>query len=138
MASSTWSGVQWRLNSPVLGSLGSSLARAKWRLHWILDLLLSTVLATQLGVADKPGEQLQGGQLPLSPAYLSSRARRLRHLAGKAKALADNSPTDPVSPRLMEMAEKLTLDAEQDEREAQALLDDQAGSDKGQSTPPEQ
>ena len=64
--------------------------------------------------------------MPLPLGYLTSRARRLRNLAGKAMALADNSPTDPVSPRLRELAESLVLDAERVEREAEVLLDDQA------------
>jgi hypothetical protein len=64
--------------------------------------------------------------MPFTASYLATRARRYRHLAVKAKALAEGTPEDPVSPRLRELAERLTLDAERDEREAQALLDDEA------------
>ena len=66
--------------------------------------------------------------MPLTPNYLASRARRYRRLAIKAKTLAESTPDDPVSPRLRELAEKLTLDAERDEREARALLGDEGGS----------
>ena len=54
--------------------------------------------------------------MPLSSDCLVSRARRYRHLAGKAKALAEQMPDDPI-----ELAKMLTLDAERDEREARAL-----------------
>jgi hypothetical protein len=40
--------------------------------------------------------------------------------------MAECTPEDPVSPRLRELAEKFALDAERDEREAQALLRDEA------------
>jgi hypothetical protein len=70
----------------------------------------------------------QEGRMPLSPNYLATRARRYRHLAIKAQAMAESTPDDPVSPRLRELAEKLTLDAERDEQQAQALLSDETGS----------
>lgn len=65
--------------------------------------------------------------MPLSADYLNSRARRYRHLAGKARTLAEQAPDDPVAPRLRELAVRLTLDAERDEREALELGADEGG-----------
>jgi len=64
--------------------------------------------------------------MSLSSDYLASRARRYRHLASKAKALADLTPDDPTAPRLRELAEQLDLDAARDEREARELRADEA------------
>ena len=49
-------------------------------------------------------------------------------MAIKARAMAESTPEDPVSPRLRELAEKLTLDAQRDEREAELLLQDEVGA----------
>ena len=64
------------------------------------------------------------GRMPLSPQYLTSRARRYRHLATKMLALAAHAQNDAVAPRLRELAEKLVSDAMRDEREAQALMEE--------------
>jgi hypothetical protein len=64
-------------------------------------------------------------------------------LAAKAKALAEVAPDDPVAPRLRELSDKLTRDAELEEREARALTaeqeeshseEDQSGSRRPAST----
>jgi len=44
----------------------------------------------------------------------------------QAKALVELAPDDPTAPRLRELAEKLLLDATQDEREARELRADEA------------
>jgi len=64
--------------------------------------------------------------MSLSSDYLACRARRYRHLARKAQALLDLAPDDPTAPRLRELADKLLLDAAQDEREAGELRADEA------------
>jgi len=64
--------------------------------------------------------------MSLSSDYLACRARRYRHLARKAKALVELAPDDPTAPRLRELADKLLLDAAQDEREARELRADEA------------
>jgi hypothetical protein len=62
----------------------------------------------------------------LSAHFLLSRARRFRHLAAKAKVLADSTPIDAVTPRLTELSDKLSRDADRDEEEARTLLAEEA------------
>jgi hypothetical protein len=62
--------------------------------------------------------------MPLSPKYLTTRARRYRHLAAKMLALAAHTPNDALAPQLRDLAEKFLSDALRDEKEAQALVDE--------------
>ena len=61
----------------------------------------------------------------MTPQFLLAQTVRYRYLAAKARREASAVSGDPISPRLIELAEKLEGDAVRDEEEAKALLAEQ-------------
>jgi len=60
--------------------------------------------------------------MALTPEIRRAQAARYRSLARKARSLACTLPNDPVTPRLIELAEKMEGDAMRHEEEACLLL----------------
>ena len=60
--------------------------------------------------------------MAITPEIRRAQADRYRYLARKARSLACTPPNDPVTPRLIELAEKMEGDAMRHEEEACLLL----------------
>jgi len=71
--------------------------------------------------------------MALTPEIRRAQAARYRSLARKARSLACTLPNDPVTPRLIELAEKMEGEAIRHEEEASHLFAEQMEAATGGS-----
>jgi hypothetical protein len=73
--------------------------------------------------------------MALTPEFRRAQAARYRYLARKARSLASTLPGDPVTPRLIELAERMESDAMRHEEAASLLVAEQTEAATGGSLP---